>query len=53
MLKFSLCNFSVAYTLVKGTIMVQKTAATAAAANNGNETVLFENCATFTNCTVK
>ena len=51
MLKFSLCDYSDAYILVKGTISVNNTAAQdAAAANNINKTVIFKNCAPFTNC---
>ena len=46
MLKSSLCNFIDAYILVKGTITVPNTAATAAAANNDNKNLLFKNCTT-------
>ena len=45
MLKSSLCDYSDAYILVKGTIAVQ-----GAAANNTNKKVIFKNCAPFTNC---
>ena len=48
MLKSSLCDYSDAYILVKGTITVNNTAA---AANNTNKKVIFKNCAPFTNCT--
>ena len=51
MLKSSLCDYSNAYILVKGTISVNNTAAQGAAANNNNnKKVIFKNCAPFTNC---
>ena len=50
MLKFSLCDYSDAYILVKGTISINNTAAQGAAANNTNKKVIFKNCAPFTNC---
>ena len=50
MLKSSLCDYSDAYILVKGTITVNNTAAQGAAANNTNKKVIFKNCARFTNC---
>ena len=50
MLKFSLCDYSDAYILVKGTISANNTAAAGAAANNTNKKVIFKNCAPFTNC---
>ena len=50
MLKSSLCDYSGAYILVKGTISVNNTAADGAAANNTNKKVIFKNCAPFTNC---
>ena len=43
MLRLSLCDYSDAYILVKGTL-------TAAAPNNVNEMVIFKNCVPFTNC---
>ena len=49
MLKSSLCDYSDAYILVKGTITVNNTAAADADANNTNKTVIFKNCAPFTN----
>ena len=49
MLKSSLCDYSDAYILVKGTITVNNTAAQGAAANNTNKKVIFKNCALFTN----
>ena len=50
MLKSSLCDYSDAYILVKGTISANNTAAAGAAANNTNKKVIFKNCAPFTNC---
>ena len=50
MLKSSLCDYSDAYILVKGTISVNNSAAAGAAANNTNKKVMFKNCAPFTNC---
>ena len=50
MLKSSLCDYSGAYILVKGTISVINTAAQGAAANNTNKKVIFRNCALYTNC---
>ena len=50
MLRSSLCDYSDAYILVKGTISVNNTAAQSAAANNTNKKVVFKNCAPFTNC---
>ena len=50
-LKSSLCDYSDAYILVKGTtISVNNTASAGAAANNINKKVIFKNCAPFTNC---
>ena len=50
MLKSSLCDYTDAYILVKGTITVNSTSAQGAAANNTNKKVIFKNCAPFTNC---
>ena len=50
MLKSSLCDYSDAYILVKGTISVDNTAAAGAAVNNNDKKVIFKNCAPFTNC---
>ena len=50
MLKSSLCDYSDACILVKGTISVNNTAAADAAVNNTNKKVIFKNCAPFTNC---
>ena len=46
----SLCDYSYAYTLVKGTTTVDDTSTAGAAANNPNKEVIFKNCAPFTNC---
>ena len=53
MLKSSLCDYSDAYILVKGTISVNNTAAQGAAPNNINKKVIFKNCSPFTNCISK
>ena len=50
MLKSSLCDYSDAYILAKGTITVNNTSAQGVAANNTNKEVIFKNCAPFTNC---
>ena len=50
MLKSSLCDYSDAYILVKGTITVNNTAGAGAAVNTTNKKVIFKNCAPFTNC---
>ena len=50
MLKSSLCDYSDAYILVKGTISVNNTAAAGSAANNNDRKVIFKNCTPFTNC---
>ena len=50
MFKSSLCHYSDAYILVKGTISVNNTAAAGVAANNNDRKVIFKNCAPFTNC---
>ena len=52
MLKSSLCDYSDAYILVKGTITVNNTG-TAAASNNRNIKLIFKICAPFTNCISK
>ena len=49
MLKSSLCDYSDAYILVKGTITVNNTAAVGVAVNNTDKKVIFKNCAPFTN----
>ena len=53
MLKSSLCDYSDAYILVKGTISVNNTAGAGVALNNTNKKVIFKNCAPFTNCISK
>ena len=50
MLKSSLCDYSDAYIIVKGTITVNNTTAADADANNANKKVIFKSCAPFTNC---
>ena len=50
MLKSSLCDYSDAYVLVKGTISVNNTAAAGPAVNNNDKKVIFKNCDPFTNC---
>ena len=48
MLKSSLCDYSDAYILVKGKIVVNNRAVEDTDANNVNEKVIFKNCAPFT-----
>ena len=48
MLKSNLCDYSDAYIHVRGTIIVNNTAAEGAAANNYNKKAIFKNCAPFT-----
>ena len=50
MLKSSLCHYSDAYILVKGTITVPNTADANADANNVGKKVIFKNCAPFIIC---
>ena len=52
MLKSSLCDYSDAYILVKGTITIIRAGADAAAtqADERDKGVVFKNCAPFTNC---
>ena len=50
MLKSSLCDYSDAYILVKGTLTVNNTAAADVTANSTNKETIFKNCAPFTNC---
>ena len=50
MLKSSLCDYSDAYILVKGTVSVNNTTGADAAVNNDDKKVIFKNCAPFTNC---
>ena len=49
MLRSSLCDYSNAYTLVKGTITVTNTG-TDVAPNNASKKVIFKNCVPFTTC---
>ena len=53
MLKSSLCDYSDAYTLVKGIITVNNTDTAGADANNTNKIVVLKNCAPFTKCISK
>ena len=48
MIRSSLCDYSDAYIIVKGTITLAP--ATAAAPNNANKKVIFKDCVLFTNC---
>ena len=50
MLKSSLCDYSDAYTLFKGTITVTNIAGACGVVNNANKKVILKNCAPFTNC---
>ena len=49
MIRSSLCDYSDAYILVKGTITVGNTG-TATIPNNRNKNVIFKYCAPFTDC---
>ena len=53
MLRYSICEYSDKYILVKGSISVNNTAAVDADANNTNQKVIFKNCAPFTDCISK
>ena len=48
-LRSSLCDYSDAYILVKGNILVNNNAGAGAAANNIGKKIIFKNCAPFTN----
>ena len=48
MQKFSLCDYSDARILVKGTIIFNNKAAAGTDANNYNKKVIFKTCAPFT-----
>ena len=52
-IRSSLCDYSDAYILVKGTITIPNTAAAGAAVNNTNKEVTFKNDAPFTDCTTE
>ena len=49
MLRSSLCDYSHAYILVKGTISIEQVVAAAQPENVGRN-VVFKNCLPFTNC---
>ena len=49
-LRSSLRDYSDAYILVKGNLLVNNTAVDGVAANNTNKKVIFKNCTPFTNC---
>ena len=49
-IRLSLCDYSDAYILVKGTITVPNMAAVGTAVNNTNKKVIFKNCVPFTDC---
>ena len=49
-IRLSLCDYSDAYILVKGTITVPNMAAAGAAVNNTNKKVIFKNIVSFTDC---
>ena len=53
MLRSSLCDYSNAYILVKGNILVNNTAGVGDDANNTGKKVIFKNCAPFTDCISK
>ena len=53
MLRFSLCDYSDAYILVKENTAANNTAGVAADPNNKDEKVIFKNYAPFTNCISK
>ena len=50
MLKSSLCHYSDAYVLFKGTITLPVTSFTVSCTNNAGEKVIVKNCAPFTDC---
>ena len=52
-LRFSLCDYSDPYILVKGNMSVNNTAAAGADAKSSNKKVIFKNCAPFTCCISK
>ena len=53
MLTSSLCEYSDAYILAKGTLSSANMETVAAAANNVNKKVLFKACAPYTDCILK
>ena len=50
MLGSSLCDYSKAFTLGKGTITFTNTVVAAVAPTNSNKKVIFKNCALFITC---
>ena len=50
MIRSSLCDYSYAYILVKGTITVINTAAKGLDPDNKSKKVIFKKCAPFTDC---
>ena len=50
MLKSSLCDYSDAYILLKGTITIAPAPPQAANPNNNTKEIVFKNCAPFTDC---
>ena len=50
MIRLNFCDYSDAYTLVKGTITVPNTAAAGAAVSNTNSKVICKNCVPFADC---
>ena len=50
MLKSSLCDYSDAYILVKGTMAIAPAPAPAVNLDKNNKEVVFKNCAPFTDC---
>ena len=50
MLGSSLCDYSDAYILVKGTITIAPVPPPTVEANNNDKEVVFKNCAPFTDC---
>ena len=53
MLRFSLCDYSDTYIIVKGNVTVNNNAGDSNAANNIGKKVIFKNCAPFTSCISK
>ena len=51
MLRSSLCDYSDAYILVKGTITITPVPPPAVNPNNNDKEVVFKNCAPFNDCT--
>ena len=53
MLRSSLCDYSDAYILVKGTITITPVPPPVVNPNNNDKEVVFKNCAPFTDCKIK